>query len=278
VLLIAITGLILACFVRISVHESLATIRRSRATRTRWAVASCQRVVFRNIDRLLGDNYSGEPDEELQLRPLARIGATLVLNHERLSLVIADESAKLDINLVFQASDETTVRQAICELGDCDSASVQLRPLPAELARSPREQSFESWDQVFLHSDGQPWSPIELVSTTGELTCWSRQLCWRTASDEVLLETTEALVGPVIANRIADFRKNNPDADVKTMLSGLPLNSRQKETLQQAITDSGKSHSMWIQVAAGAGQPGRFWLTIREEFGPGLMRFNTFVW
>ncbi len=277
-LLIAITGVLLVSYSRISVQRSIHVIRQAQDTRTRWATASCQRLVFENLDELLTDGTVDQITNKPLRKRRAVATATIELNQELLTMLIADESAKLDLNLVIEYSDARETRQCIDKLSNRESGITDLYPLPPDKRRGPKDQALETWDQVFRNLDGQPVAPDLLMNSTSRLSCWGKRICLGSASDNVLEEACRVIVGSLTASQVVSARRNFPNANLKDLLAGVSLTDQKRTALNSILGNNSVSQSLWISVHSSAGRRTRYSLTVREGFGDGIHRLNCFAW
>src|SRR5690349_6208254 len=106
--LIAITGLLLAGLARRSMQLALDAAEAQQELQRRWGGITCQRYAFKHADRLLSEPAVAIDDQNaLPPTRLKYASFQLELGGVRFDLLLADENAKANLNTIYERRDRT---------------------------------------------------------------------------------------------------------------------------------------------------------------------------
>ena len=98
--LLMLAATLLVTIGRASTARVLAARIEQRELQRRWAVVSCRNAVL----PFAGDILARQ--EALQNRPVPGYRATITLGDQRYALLVSDEQAKANVNLLLERSDD----------------------------------------------------------------------------------------------------------------------------------------------------------------------------
>lgn len=263
VFVLAIVGLLLTSIASHSLNLATEAAIAKRSLQDKWAIASCQKYGIENARRLLDD---GEP--------LAVSASTIRLNGSQIDIVLADESAKLDVNVLYNNTNEAKTRSVVRDLSDSNELVPRIRPLDQDY-RDARNDPFEAWGQVFRCHEYVEDFPYKLFEATQRLTCWSKRLNYRSASKEVLQESIKAIAGGATAQRLTRKLKENSDSPTSELI-GSVADGRNREKLTRLLTNRSTSQSVWIRMRRGESVSST--LTVNEQLTGSINRIYSFSW
>ena len=177
----------------------------------KWAMASCNRFAMMNYQRLLND-ASGNPTASTSgVVRLGKIDVQFELN---------DESAKLDINTVAKFVSRQELKTVVRRLLPANVLKIQPTPIQVN-DEGMRMDVYESWGQL-LQSEGK-LSPTDLYNATRKISCWGRQINYKTADVDVIKSGVKAAAGSVVAERITREIESNRDSSISELLTNICL-------------------------------------------------------
>lgn len=252
-------------------------LTRERAALGRWTEISCRRVLLPQAAALFaaeaapqepgagspadGSSAGGSstddtgsdgtvsddsaPDQSERLR---RRAFTLRINDFDVDLILADEQAKVDVNLLLRADADPSSPARLRALAGADSPP--LRSIaPARMNRSS-ERKFESWDQLFQTAAGET---DRLVGAAEKLSCWSGgRLNFRTASQAALDAVCDDLLDADERSRLRAAIERSPDAPLVELMRSAQFSERAAERLQARLTERSTCYSLWIRRRSGS--------------------------
>lgn len=269
--LVSLSTILLAGFARHSLRLALAATRARDDLQRRWAFETCRRSVLLQADQIFESRANTIKGDLVPWPQPAALATTIRLGDMQVSMVLADEDAKLDVNQVYEDPHaRPKLASMIQHLSPPVSAlPLQLRPF-ADRSISP-QPSFSSWGQVFdltLHESGlsktaaqkherQGASALPLIFLTGqheglgklmqgtrELTCWgSGRLNVARASDQTLETVVKRVEGDEVAQAILEQRRSTGQ-----------INLNQTSQLRSLLTDRSECYSLWVELTSDFGQ------------------------
>jgi hypothetical protein len=257
-------------------------------------VLSCQRTFLPAADAVI------EQAERAQGRPLASIPARVVLSGQSIDLMFADESAKVDVNLLVQRQGKAQAEAAVKSLVRRSGVNVRAKLLagaprkarPADPDRDApshdtvNDDADDDGDYRPLQSFGQvfPDAPPErLAGTSGrpgasrDVTCWGDGvLHFNRASADALRQVCLPRLGAARTNRLLRLREQSPAMRVDEALAALQLNERLEDEMADVLGEESTCQSLW--VVAGGG--GRSWyhFAVLDRAGGGAGATMAFAW
>lgn len=269
---LAIVGLLLISLANHSMVTATDAKKLRRETERKWSQASCQRFALHHIDEFLQS-----PEESENQRPLRDNQFTIRLQDTDYRVSISDESARLDVNLVYENSSRVKAAQVIRRMLPANTAlQVRLRPNMID-NQDAITRPFEGWGQVFVFNGREMHAiPSEMANATNQLTCWSQKLNIRTCDDTALLESAKLVVGGSVANQLVSARRESPNATVQQLLQSTGATKSQKESLLSLLSDRS-----WCQsITVGAHRPGynRTTQLYRRYYTSSIFRIQSYRW
>ena len=275
--------LVLAATLMVSIGR--ASLRRAAAAREaaddlqrRWGMTSCRIAVMPAIESVLVDQ------ERRTRRPVAVHRARLRLGEQTFDLVLADEQAKANVNVLLDEGDrtgaETRMRESMTGTGI--GHLVRLRPDPAIVSTvragaggrgnantAPATQPLlprrvTGFGQVF---DDVP--PAQLIGASQWVTCWGNGLVNARRAPQAALKLATPLSGVEIAALLRLREGPTPGG-------GLLKSANIKPRPGLHLTESSACHSLWI-VARSSRREWHYFSVLDEsdERSPGIV---SFVW
>ncbi|MCX5682421.1 MAG: hypothetical protein NT049_01895, partial [Planctomycetota bacterium] len=252
-----------------------------RELQVRWGMLTCQVAAMPMARKIL------QGQETREEHPLVEARRDLVLGGVSFHLVVADEQAKANVNLLEQKRGRAGLDLRLQHL-QVDSR----RPVRVELhpsADDPRAAGraiplhYQSLDQVFVFTHPSQLLNAEAAhATTGPITLWSSgAVNFKRASRAVL---REVLDGAMPDNQIEDLAKlaeTSPEVALSEAMRMVSAGAEQKpgatpgqnKAAQTLLTDTSSCHSLWV-VAAGST---RHWYRFYVE-GGGQQGSNSQGW
>ncbi|MEM9411016.1 MAG: hypothetical protein AAGA30_07880 [Planctomycetota bacterium] len=261
VMLLAVTALIVVGISRHSLFLAT-TVKQNRDDLTeKWAVASCQRFWLK---------HGGKTLKKME-------NANLVFNIELSghSIVnqIRDESARLDVNSIFDRMSRQDWKTLVRKLAHTTQLQVQPRPLQIGSQENSRNP-FESWGQVFTARIPDHYLEIRVASET--LSCWGGKLNIHTAKPETVKETTKILAGSILANRIQKALAEQSNISIGDLFITIEANDRQMQMLRRVLDDRSSATSIWTDVISEEKQTSYF--AVQQRPMETISRYQTFRW
>ena len=248
-LVLVVCGTVMAAVARRCGQGALRAGAARREVQLRWGALSCRDVVLPKAEQLLHDRQTPE-------KPIvAETRLALTLGGMTFNMVLGDESAKANVNLLAQREGDTVLAGVLRDL-----QSTERQPLPVELrpaeaaatADNKLPRRYASYDQV-LRFD----RPSELVSPDeGASAVIRRRITFWTdgpvnlgrAELPVLREVLAGQLGETDLVRIDELRRKGEAFSLAKVFSDLQLGKDQIEALQPLVTDKSTCHSLWIIV------------------------------
>lgn len=282
--LILVAGLTTAGFARKSLILSRTVADQRESMQRRWGMRSCQRFALANAAALL-DGSSLAEGRELAAWPLAgSIRADVQLGDFQVTLCIADEDAKFNLNgsLLRDPDPRTVVTGAIQQASASSGILPQVR-WPTEpaagMVSGQKRPLFMTWEQVFeLHGHHDLRElPARLQAATVELTCWgSGRLNIRRATDDTVRAVCRGHVSDELLARVLSLRRLGGFDSLNALLRRLNPKPAEEAALKRLLTVDSRCYAVWL-TAQG---PRRSWtsLTIDRSGKGNPAKFETFSW
>jgi hypothetical protein len=236
--LIALATAGTAGVVRLGLRQALAASSAERDLQRRWAVTSARAAVLPAAEDVLAN---AEVRGGQAVRTTA---STVVLSGQRVTLVVADEQAKVNVNALLaregRAGAERLVRGLVRSADS--TVPLQLSPAPGD-REGPAVISFE---QVFPGA-----GPSELAGqpATADVTCWGDgKLNVRRASRDALRTAVGTALDLSQVESLLDARRKDPRLPVAELLAQLSLTDEQWQAAGELLTDKSACHSLWVVV------------------------------
>ncbi|TWT82573.1 hypothetical protein CA13_40360 [Planctomycetes bacterium CA13] len=305
---IVLLGTALAEVSRSSSRARIAVLQRQRALQQTWGMLSCQRAILPAAEGLMlkSDAIAAEADGNRKAFPNF-VSDQLRLGSQTFVLILADEDAKANLNVIYdlggEAACQKTLRDLI-NLGDFRSVRLQPRRRSQNVETATDSQqkasrlgtdgdeegdvaadesvtldpenlapALVSWGDIFdfrAISSGAG-DLRQLAAMTRGVTLWSsgRLNVWR-ASDEAIIAICRDVVQDGLARRIQQRIRGASLQQINILLGQTVTNEKDRQQLSRLLADSSQCASLWIE--ASDGNTRRQQLTIRMPDETGLQR------
>jgi len=241
--ILVIASTVLAATIRRSSREVMDAGTAMQNLQLRWGTLSLRQLCMASPQSELVAPESGEP--------LPCLHKTLKLGNLSFHLVLADEQAKANVNMLA------------ARYGDSDALSIltrlqaQLRPI-AYAQGSGAGRIRQSWHEVFEYRH-----PRELVDWAGlqpsisdRVTCWgSGRVNFKTASSEILQTTLADVLSEADIAKVHELTVARPSCTLEEVFGLLQLTAQDAAKVRSVLTDRSDCFSLWV-IAQG---PTRSW-------------------
>lgn len=264
--MIAIAGILLTGICRHSLAMSLAVHQMTERLQKRWGMASCQRAAFRLAEEVLMET-SLRDDGSRDVQSLATASLVVNLGGVDFDLLLADDQAKVNVNLLDANLDRETATHALESLADGADVEVQLRPLAGNNLGADG-LPYKHWEQVFSPRELSLVDfPDRLVWASRHVTCWSAgsRLHFWAASDAAIASVAGLVLSPMEVDRLTAQRGASPSGKVGELLDKLGLSQRKRTMLEKLLVDTRSSVSVWIRTGQGAQRSASFSVRMTES-------------
>ena len=212
----------------------------------------------------------------------ATVWTTVRLGETPFDVVVSDEQAKANVNLLAAARGRAAVRASVSRLSDGRwPLQVLLRPVvQASGAIHTPPRVYASLEQVFASA-----SPADLLGDDADrrgpserVTCWgSGRVHVRRAGRPVLRETLQETLTEAQLARLVTLREEMPEADIETLLRELELKEAEAAAVRARLVETSTCHSLWL---VARGRTRRWFRLTVEEQGDAANDAGrwTFVW
>jgi hypothetical protein len=270
--MIVIAALMTAGLARSSLSLALDGIQAEDDLQRRWASAGIRQTVLPRgqaiLDSLAADDTVVPAPSVLDL--------DLNLAGHTFHLVLADEDAKLNLNMVYYARGIEEVSRHLRQ-ANRTRLTVRLRPYRGA-ADDEQLPVFDSWGQAFdcRQANDTPSLAADLQSLTRHFTCWgSRRLNFRRATDESLRRACDVAGAAPSADKLIELRRNADPRRLDEVLNRLQLNDRERSSLAALLATDSTCLSLWTSSTQTAAS----WeFHVAEEAGDGRVVVSSFVW
>jgi type II secretory pathway component PulK len=250
--LLLVAALSLAGVARRSLESAEEAATAQEELQRRWGVLSALRLYLPSAESLL----EAEAKKQAALGqgwPFpASLSGEFDLNGLHFSLLLADEDAKVNLNVIFhQGSDGMSqVAATLDQLAATDGLAAQVRPLSEDSTKSDAKL-FRSWGQIFDLTPSQ--SPAEsadrLRDATHEITCWgSGRLNICRASDQAIRAVCQNKVSPDVLDKLLSLRRDKEIKGLDDLFTRMALRIEDRAVLERLLSDRSTRHSIWIVV------------------------------
>lgn len=279
-----------------SLRRGLQAADAERALQQRWGAITIERAMLKNASQVFQQQADDAEKRKPGAPPSPVIRTKLVLGQVVFDILLGDEDAKLSINALYHHAGLAKTRDAIGEVsGRAVQQATRLRPAtsPQKIAREnpqlsvtdPDEEeptlpdAFRSWGEVFNIAalDQTLGNQASLPASTMGLTCWgSGQLNFRRASDEAILAVTSSVVQDGGGRRLLQRYRDNPTMTLSVLLATEISNQRNRERLQEMLSESSMNFSVWIDAYSKTGRSVRTFTAMKRDV-EGITRLSRFA-
>jgi hypothetical protein len=251
---LALAGTVLAAAARRSCERALLAHSAQEELQLKWSALSARALCLPAAERLL--DVAAAKDADADAPPPATVSFTMTLGGLSCDLIVGDEQAKANVNLLAARFGDAVMSDRLQNLqaGQREVLTVELRPggSPAGvIAAVPRR--YGSLAQIFgskpptalLPSGSDEHGPVERI------TCWgSGQVNLRRADAVVVRQTLADLVNESEFDKLEKFRRIVPGCSVAEALKTMEIPESRAKNLRLLLTDTSHCHSLWL-VAHG---------------------------
>ena len=251
---LALAGTVLAAAARRSCERALLAHSAQEELQLKWSALSARALCLPATDRLLDSAAAAATADDPDAPPPATVSFTMTLGGLACDLVVADEQAKANVNLLAARFGDAVMSDRLQSLqaGQREVLTVELRPAdpPAGVITAvPRR--YGSLAQIFgskpptalLPSGPDEHGPVERI------TCWgSGQVNLRRADAVVVRQTLADLVTESEFDKLEKYRKTVPGCSVDEALKTMEIPDARAKNLRPLLTDTSYCHSLWLVV------------------------------
>ncbi len=269
--LLVLSAALMASLSRAALRHASDAREAAENLQRRVGITSCRLAVLPAIEAVLNDQ------ERAHHRPAAMFRTSVRLGEQAFDLVLADEQAKANLNVLLDETDaervETRLREQLAGSGIGHLVRVRALPKPPRIAAtSPSStqpiipQRVTGYGQIFDNA-----SPQKLLDAAELLTFWGDGLInVRRASESAMkLAATPALSGVEI-NRLIQARTKPTQG--ASLLTAAGLDRR----AGLHVTETSRVHSLWIVARSSRRQ--WVYFTVLDQTSQGSPASHTFVW
>ncbi len=258
-LVLVISGSILVAAARRCGDESTQAGQTRRELQRRWGAMSCQAALLPMAEKLLTAQRSKENPVVAQAR------YTLELGGQRFHVILSDETAKLDVNMLDRLYGKEKLATSLqkVQAGESRLLPILLQPAQTPLAVQTTQAApdpngpataakYNSLEQLFEFR-----SPAELVGwREGEGSAVERRVtCWGGGKVNIKRTETavlrEALAGRITESQLArldSYQRKEFKCGLNDILKNLDFDGKQTGKLAGLVTDTSSSHGLWIMI------------------------------
>ena len=293
---IIVSGVALTRLANTSATLAADAVQMERKLQRDWANKSISVALLPRV-RDVFDARDDALGRILEARPPAIAADQIRLGECVVSVIIADENAKTNLNSLYHANEKHAVEQELQRvLSPGFVRAINLRPAAMSArttdqksARSSEEdddddeetpappRAFRSWGEVFDFAaiENTFGSDREIASIAKELTLWGNgRLNVARASDGAFLSACRPIVQDGLAKRIVDRYRRNPDVGIKVIIQKEVLNPNDQLRLLDTLGQSSSSFSIWTEVQSTVGN--RRFFSVIEPDEEGILRTAQF--
>ncbi len=254
-LVLAVAGTILAASARRSGRQTLEAGAAQRELQVKWAALSCRAICLPLAEEILKGRSAK------QGRPCTRVRRNMVLGGLPLTLILSDEQAKANVNMLVGRHGRSVAAARINQLQAHlrRPQPVYLRPFQLRVRSiSAVPMFYASVDQVFVfeHPSQLIEQEADEPSPLDRITCWSSgKVNFKRAEPAVIREATAGLLTEGQLAELVALRNEARDCTLTEAIQHLQLEKEQIEAIKKVLTDTSSCHSLWV-IARG---PTRKW-------------------
>jgi len=267
-LVIVIASTALAATVRHSCQQALRAAEKTRNLQRRWGALSCRAVALPRAELTLADR------SETERGPLAVVRDSVTLGRMTFTLVVGDEQAKANVNLLTARHGKRGLREALRSLQLDQRRVLRTRLQPSAVAPDPAEPMatlYGSFEQLFAITH-----PSDLVGAGGggvagrsgpgtaaqtifsqkyasdRITCWSNgKVNFKRGDRRVLRRVLDGVLNETHVDALIRIRDDVPNCTLGEALDQLELEKDARNAARELLTDMSWCHSLWIIVDDG---------------------------
>ena len=249
--ILVIAGTVLAATARRSCRGALEAGEAMARLQRRWGALSLRAAVVPLAEEMLNEAAV------LRGEPVNWASHSIRLGGVTFHLVVGDEQAKANVNLIAQRRGDRTVGSSVLSLQSGLARALHVVPRPDGPVAGSRAimlpNLYGSFDQLFEFDH-----PSELFErdslrpgAAGRITCWgSGRVNFRRAGRTALREVLAGSLDESDVAKILAFRREQPDGTLYELLRHLDLTGKKAQSAGELLTDVSHCRSLWI-IAEG---------------------------
>lgn len=245
---LAMGGSLLAVVAHRATGRSAEAGAAARDLQRKWGLRGLQTAYLGRAEEVLARHTT-----ELEPPPVT-VREKAILGGVEFDLIVSDEQAKANVNVVSARRDKDGLRACLAALSSGRwPLQVILRPVE-EKSGAIRSVPllYASLEQVFTVS-----GPVELLGTDSvagparRVTCWgSGKVNFRRAEPAVLREVLTPVLDEYQVHQLCLLRDAMPTAGLGAILAELELEKDTRAAAEKLLADGSSCHSLWI-IARG---------------------------
>ena len=252
--LLIVVGFILTQIARLGLRTSLAARERTKQLQSDWARLSCERAILPHGARVFQMYEQASASVRTEgsrpaRTPLISLAGSIRLGETSVSLLLGDENAKLNINLLqrhrgtFQ-TDATMKRLVPPTYG-----------IAQQLLPGNGGQPFQSWGQVYAFHGSSPTARrLFLNRVTQSFTCWGPQTINYRRCDPRSLRTAMRLVlSRSQADELAEAVIEQGHTDLNALMIGREFSRRDRDGVIALLTAESTCFSLKTDCVSDSG-------------------------
>jgi len=279
--LVAICGIAMAATARRYGEKIMQSNAAVKELQFRWGACSCQRTILPQANGLLIEQCKPKAT------PPALMCHQVMLGGMRFNLVVGDECAKSNVNLLAKQHDDAGMLACVRRLQGDDRRLLNVELSPLADADAPADDSafpikYEGFEQLFAirHPSELGLQSLGGVSACRRLTFWSdgQVNLWR-ADIPVLRETLQGLLTESNLVALDELRRKTAvkDLDRGKAFAKMQLTDEQTTALMPLIRETSDCFSLWVYVQGA----NRSWYRLyvqRQDGGGNNAKQWVFAW
>jgi hypothetical protein len=250
---LSVAAVVMTLAARRYAQDVLAAGAAQSELQVRWGMLSCRATVLPQADKLLADRRTPQDPVAAETEAYVLLGGT------RFRLIIADELAKANVNLLALRDGDAGLALSLNRLQVTGQAGLS-RLLPIELRPTPDPPwagagppaRYGSFDQLFiLHSPSELLSPDDEAGDTARrrLTCWGAGVVnFKRAEAAVLAEILAPALSASNVARLDQYRRSHPGCTLGQAISSFPLRREQIQEVYRVVAEESDTFSLWVQA------------------------------
>lgn len=257
-IVIALAAIVLTGAARMSAEQALKARTASDQLQLRWGIRSIRMSVLPRAERLLLD------EETHSAKPIVNTIRSCQLGEFVMTIVIADEQAKVNLNRVIEVQGELAAERAAERVVKNRGIAVRLSPqiVRRDAGRaagsSPRIDlpSLGSWAQVFDGPTPDRLLPLGMTGAnldnlpTSSVTCWGNgKLNFQRASGETIAAAVAQVAPDLPIDRMIELRDRSPNMDATRALEIIGARNDLISRAESLFVQGSLCHSIWIRAA-----------------------------
>lgn len=253
---LALAGTVLAAAARRSCERALLAHSAQEELQLKWSALSARAFCLPATERLLDEAAAMARDADPNAPPPATVSITISLGGLACDLVVADEQAKANVNLLSARFGDAVMSDRLQSLqaGQREVLAAELRPgAPSAGVISSVPRRYTSLAQIFGAKTPTallPTAPGEHASVE-RITCWgSGQVNLRRADAVVVRQTLAELVNEGEFVKLEKYRQTVPGCSVDEAIKQMGIPDARAKKLRELLTNTSYCHSLWL-VAHG---------------------------